>query len=101
MKRQKSLARSVHWSQTEGTVHQIIWDSSLPREQMVYSYSTDKGYFSGSSWRWFERTSAREVRVGDRLVLRYDPETPEESIFVDFQEGDSSVISVPSVVKRF
>ena len=100
MEREKSLTRSARWPQAEGSVHQIIWDSSLPREQILYSYSTNNGYFSGFFWRWFEPANAREVRVNDRIVLRYNPENPEESVFLIFRDTDPSVISVASVVVK-
>src|SRR5258708_23033656 len=90
--RQRALARSGRWPQTDGLIHQIRWDSSLPREELVYSYSLEKDYYSGSCWRWFDSTSAREVRVGDRIILRYNPDDPEKSILLDLLglgKGDS------------
>ena len=74
------LARSEGWPETEGTVSSVGWDSSFPRENLLYSYSTERGYYSGSYWHWFERTKAREIKPGDRVQLRYSAENPEESV---------------------
>jgi hypothetical protein len=98
--RRRALARGLNWPSAEGIAHQIIWDSSLPREQIIYSYSTEKGYFSGSSWRWFERNNAREMHIGDRVTLRYDPQFPEFSFLLELCD-ENAVTPVPSVVKRF
>jgi len=84
--RDRLLARSMSWTEVEGEIWRTVWDSSLPREQLLYSYSIGGDYFSGGSWRWFDRSSACELRAGDRIVLRYNPAHPEESIFVRFKE---------------
>src|SRR5580692_6516647 len=84
MGRHRSLARSEKWCQTEGTVHLINWDSSLPREEIAYCYTTEQGYHSGSYWRWFDRSDARQVRVGDQIKLRYNPEQHDGSVFLRF-----------------
>jgi hypothetical protein len=83
-RRGRSLALSAGWSQAEGTVHSVNWDSSYPREEIVYSYSTERGYYSGYFWRWFDSSDAREVRVGDRIALRYDPAEHDKSVFLTF-----------------
>ena len=83
-RRERSLARSEGWPETEGTVQEIKWDSSNPREELVYFYSTEQGYYSGSHWHWFKASTAREVRVGDRITVRYSPENPESSTFLRF-----------------
>jgi len=76
-------------AETEGSIQRINWDSSWPREELVYSYCTERGYSAGSYWRWFEPCNAREVRVGDRIVLRYNPEDPDEAVFLKFTDrGD-------------
>jgi len=93
--RQTSLARSERWPQTEGSIHEVKWDSTLPREEVLYSYSSKEGYYSGFHWRWFDRKKAGEVRLGDRVVLRYNPGNPAESVFVEFQQLGVSVTSVP------
>jgi hypothetical protein len=80
--RLRSLARSERWPQTDGSIFSINWDSSLPREELLYSYSSERGYYSGSHWRWFDSANAHEVRVGDRITLRYDPDNPEKSVFL-------------------
>jgi len=49
IKRQRSLSRSESWPQVEGTVEGINWDSSNPREEVVYSYSTPQGINLGHS----------------------------------------------------
>jgi hypothetical protein len=82
--RDRLLARSEGWPQAEGTVFSINWDSSFPREEILYSYSTEQGYFSGSHWRWFDSSDAREVKVGARILLRYSIEDPAESVFLSF-----------------
>ena len=85
-KRQRSneLHESEGWPEIEGTVQSKKWDSSLPREGLQYSYSTPHGYYSGNYWLWFERSAPHEVRVGDRILLRYKPDNPENSVFLRF-----------------
>ena len=85
-KRQRwhELNQSEGWPQPEGTIMSKNWDSSLPREELLYSYSVAEGYYSGSHWLWFERSEPREVKVGDRIVLRYRPNSPERSVFLGF-----------------
>jgi len=82
--RQRSLAYSENWAQAEGTVEGINSDSSNPREEIVYSYSTQRGYYSRSFWYWFDSSDGRHVRVGDRIVLRYDPANHENSVLLQF-----------------
>ena len=79
-----SLAWSRTWPEIEGTIEAINWDSGSPREEIVYSYSTERGYYSGSYWRWFDLSNIREVRVGDRLMLRYNPREHDKSVFLKF-----------------
>src|ERR1700731_1129146 len=82
--RGQDLDRSEGWLQTTGRAVSIRWDSSLPRQEVSYSFSCQQGYFSGTHWHWFEREDTHEVRVGDQVVLRYCAEKPEESVFLDF-----------------
>jgi hypothetical protein len=82
--RERSLARSEGWPRMEGTVLLIKLDSSFPREEILYSYCTEQGYSSGSYWHWFDPSNAREVKIGDRIVLRYSREDPEKSVFLSF-----------------
>jgi hypothetical protein len=82
--RRRDLDESEGWPEAEGTIHSKKWDSSLPREELLYSYSTPEGYFSGGHWLWFERSDAREVKIGDRIVLRYRRGGPEENVFLKF-----------------
>ena len=89
--RRRDLARSQGWPESEGTIHQILMDTSLPREGLLYSFSCGMGYYSGSYWRWLKRSEAREVKTGDHILLRYNSENPDDSVFVRFQESDSSV----------
>jgi len=84
IQRQQSLSRSESWPQVEGTVEGINWDSSNPREEVVYSYSTSQGYRSGSFWHWFDSATPRQIRIGDRVVLRFNPSNGEESVFLQF-----------------
>ncbi len=79
-----NLNESQGWPEAEGTVHSKTWDSSLPREELLYSYTASGGYYSGSHWHWFEPFKAREVNVGDRILLRTKPGHPEESVFLGF-----------------
>lgn len=83
--RRRELDESRAWPEAEGTVVAIKWDSSLPREEVLFNYHTDLGYFAGSHWRWFEKSEAREVKAGDRLLLRYSAGDPGRSVFVRFQ----------------
>jgi len=82
LQRRRSLARSEGWPEAVGTIEAVNWDSSSPREEVVYGYSTDQGYYSGAYWRWFDLSDSREVRVGDRLALRYNPKQHGTSVFL-------------------
>jgi hypothetical protein len=93
-RRKKDLSKSKTWPNLDGVIHQIEFDSSLPSEGLRYAYECEKGYYSGPHWRWFERDKPRAVKIGDRIILRYSPEKPEDSVFVDFQGANSSVFSV-------
>ena len=84
VRRRRCLERSQDWPKTQGTVFVIKWDSSCPREEIIYSYSTEQGYQSGSFWHWFDRSDPRQVTVGDRVVVRYDPANHEDSVFLQF-----------------
>ena len=83
-RRKRSLAASEDWPKGEGTVFSVTCDVSNPRERIVYSYSTDRGYYSGSFWHWFDASDRRQVRIGDRVALRYCPQDPEKSVCVKF-----------------
>lgn len=80
----RDLARSAKWAKAQGTVHEVKADSSNPRERIDYFYSTERGYYSGSFWLWFDRSNPRQVRVEDRIVLRYDRAGHEQSVFLQF-----------------
>jgi hypothetical protein len=80
----RDLARSANWAEAAGTVHEVKADFSNPRERIDYFYSTERGYYSGSFWHWFDRANPRQVRVEDRIVLRYDPADHEQSVFLQF-----------------
>jgi hypothetical protein len=86
VRRRRALTRAERWPQSEGTVERITWDSSLPREEIVYCYTTEQGYYSGSHWRWFDRLNARQVREGDRITVRDNPEQHENSVFSEFAD---------------
>jgi hypothetical protein len=81
--RRRLLALSKDWPETTGRVHQLNSDFSMPREEVVYSYTAGQDYFSGSSWRWFDRSNARPIRVDDKVALRYDSRNPESSVVMD------------------
>jgi hypothetical protein len=80
----RDLDRSANWVKAEGIVHEVKSDFSNPRERIDYFYSTERGYYSGSIWHWFDRANPRHVSVNDRIVLRYDPADHERSIFLQF-----------------
>lgn len=42
-RRKRHLAKSAGWPQANGTVLRLNWDSSYPREEVVYFYSTERG----------------------------------------------------------
>ena len=84
MRRSRNLAASQKWRQGQGTVITINWDSSCPREEILYSYSTEQGYQSGSFWHWFDSTNPRQVKVGNQIVVRYDPANQQNSVFLQF-----------------
>jgi hypothetical protein len=85
VRREQSLTRSKGWPETEGTVQQIVWDSSFPREEIRYYYSTPEGYESGSFWHWFDRSDAREMKAGDKVILRYSPNNHAQSVFLKYR----------------
>lgn len=104
LRRKRALRRSLGWPEVHGEVYRVVWDSSLPREQILYSYSTEAGYLSGVAWRWFDDTNVQEVRVGGRVALRCNPANTEQSVLlrlVEEDEMESSVNSASSAVKRF
>ena len=82
--RQRLLLQSEPWPQIRGTISAVQWDSSLPREGLWYSYNPPEGYYSGFCWRWFDSTIPGHVRVGDQVLLRYDPSNPDESVIVEY-----------------
>jgi hypothetical protein len=84
VRQRRFLKQSQDWPQTQGSVLVINWDSSCPREEILYSYSTEQGYQSGSFWHWFEPSNQRQVRVGDKVVVRYDPTNHGNSDFLQF-----------------
>ena len=83
LNRKRELKRSEGWPETEGTILSINWDSSNPREEIAYTYSTAQGLQSGFHWRWFDLDNIREVRSGDHVTLRYNPQHHDESIFLN------------------
>jgi hypothetical protein len=87
-RRQWALTRSQGWPETEGTLQRINWDSSWPREEIVYSYSTEHGRYSGFYWQWFESpvkvSENPEQHVGDKVRVRYGQDDPADSIFMKF-----------------
>jgi hypothetical protein len=84
IQRKRCLTISAHWPQAEGIVEAVNWDGSYPREEVAFSYSTERGYYSGCFWRWFEKFDMRQVRVGDPINLRYSPDHHDRSVFLDF-----------------
>lgn len=82
LRRKWVLARSASWPQVKGAVDRVSWDDSYPREEIAYFYSTERGYYSGFVWMWFEPSDAQEVRAGDEIILRYDPDEHGKSVFV-------------------
>jgi hypothetical protein len=82
MRRRRLLARSSRWLEVEGTVEGVQWDTSLPREEIAYSFTTNGGNQSGYQWIWFDSPNDHQPRVGDKIRLRYNPRNPEESVFV-------------------
>jgi len=83
-RRRHELSESEGWPEVDGTIVSKTWDSSLPREELLFSYSTPQGYYSGSHWMWFERSEPHEVNVGDRIILRYRQDDPERFVFLKF-----------------
>jgi|ERR1700722_5057980 len=82
IRRRRLLARSSGWPETERIVTSIQWDSSLPREEIAYSFATDQGDQSGYQWLWFDSPNERQPQVGEKIRLRYNEQNPEESVFV-------------------
>ena len=81
-RRKRELVLSASWPQAQGFVHGINADFANPREEIIYSYSTESGFYSGHFWRWFDSSDPRQVRVGEPISLRYDPERHDRSIVV-------------------
>ena len=81
-RRKRELALSTSWPEVQGLVHGVNADFAYPREEITYSYSTENGYYSGFFWRWFDSADLRQVRVGDRISLRYHPNQHDRSVFV-------------------
>jgi hypothetical protein len=82
--RKRSLSMSATWPETQGIVASIDADSRLSRERIVYSYSTDSGYYSGFYWRWLDPSEVRYGQTGDKVLLRYDPKENGNSVFLGF-----------------
>jgi hypothetical protein len=80
----QSLARTSGWPEAEGRVHTVTWDSSYPREEIAYAYSTESGYHAGHYWRWFDSSDMQNVQVGDSVVVLYNPEDQDKSVFLRF-----------------
>ena len=80
LRRRRLLAESLGWPQIEGTIQRINADLANPREEITYVYTTRQGYFSGYFWRWLESSNAREVKVGDKIQLRYNEGNHHESV---------------------
>ena len=82
IRRRRSLARSLGWPETDGIVRSVQWDSSLPREEIAYSFTADRGDQSGYQWIWFDSPNQRQPHVGEKIRLRYNPQNPDESVFL-------------------
>ena len=80
-RRRKDLARSQGWGEIEGTVHEVKWDSSNPREESFTLIQQIMGTTQGLVGIWFDRADKRQVRVGNRMTLRIDPEDHEKICF--------------------
>ena len=91
----RELALTANWPKTEGTIHRVSPDFSNPREQIDYSYLTERGYYSGSYWHWFDRASPGQLRIDDRIVLRYDPADHEHSVFLR-TIAEQNPLAIPS-----
>ena len=67
-RRRRSLARSSEWTETDATVERIEWDSSLPREEIAYWFTTARGCHTGYQWIWFESPEEWQPHVGDKIL---------------------------------
>ena len=81
-KRRHDLSRSAAWAEAVGTVETVKWDTSFPREEIGYSYTTPDGVQTGYSWTWFESPNEPQPRIGDKIRLRYNEENPGDSVFI-------------------
>jgi hypothetical protein len=81
-RRRRSLARSSGWIEAEATVERIEWDSSLPREEIAYWFTTARGRYTGYQWIWFESPNELQPHVGYKILVRYDDKNPEKSVFL-------------------
>jgi hypothetical protein len=77
-----SLAHSEAWPEVEGTVEQINWDSSWPRDEIAYSYRVHGTSYSGYYYAWFSPSTRNQVRQGDKVMVRHKPSDPGKSVFV-------------------
>lgn len=91
----RDLAQTESWPKTEGTVQRVTPDFANPREQIHYYYSTERGYYSGSYWHWFDRANSVQIRTDDRIELRYDPADHEHSVVVRTIE-EQNRLAIPS-----
>jgi hypothetical protein len=82
IRRRRTLIRSKAWPETEGIVESIQWDSSFPRQEISYSFTTDQGSYSGYDWVWFESPNDPQFHIGDKVVIRYVQDGPAESVLL-------------------
>lgn len=82
MRRQRNLARSKGWPEIRGIVESVNWDSSMPREEVCYSFQTERGDYNGYDWVWFESPNDPQFHVGDAILIRYAQDDPAKSVLL-------------------
>jgi len=84
LRRWWALSHSDGWPEVEGTVEQISWDSSWPRDEIAYSYCAQGTSYSGYYYAWFSDRSpnVRQLQGGDKVLVRHKPDDPGKSVLV-------------------
>ncbi|MGA7081007.1 MAG: DUF3592 domain-containing protein [Terriglobales bacterium] len=84
LRRWWALSRSEGWPEVSGTVEQVSWDSSWPRDEIAYSYCAQGTSYSGYYYAWFSDRSSvvGQLREGNKVLVRHKPDDPGESVFV-------------------
>jgi len=84
IQRQRSLSHTKAGVRSRALLRVSTGTFPILERKSFISYLKPQGYRSGSFWHWFDSATPRQVRVGDRIVLRFNPSNGEESVFLQF-----------------